>query len=214
MIDLIMVSFQTIIFDLNSILIKYALNQAKLLASTSGVEIFYTGWVAEGQSGDLNPDLDRSIPSVPNNLLLEWKSKFLTIRGTKLYYTDYPPVSIAFIKIGSTYLGLTNLDIKLNSILAQGFGYDMSAEESTSGINLLTTLFRLIPSSELIDGRQHCFNLQISVENSSFPVNKQAPLSLYLSTETRQELLRIETGWSKGIKHAVKSIKVTELIMF
>ena len=57
-----------------------------------GAEIYYIGWVAEG------------VLTPPDNLL-QWNSKVLTIKGSDIHYSQYPPVKtyiiIVFIR---TYL--------------------------------------------------------------------------------------------------------------
>jgi hypothetical protein len=62
-----------------------------------------------------------------------------------------------------------------------------------------------------LDERQHCFTLQIATENPSFPPNgaRQQPITFYLNTETRAELIKVETSWTKAVTSAVKSIKVS-----
>jgi hypothetical protein len=75
---------------------------------------------------------------------------------------------------------------------------------------LVTTLLRVLTAGEHLDERQHCFTLQIATENTSFPPNgsRQQPITVYLNTETRQELIKVETSWTKAVTSAVKTIKV------
>lgn len=75
---------------------------------------------------------------------------------------------------------------------------------------VFTTLLRVLSAGEHLDERQHCFTLQIATENSSFPPNgaRQQPITFYLNTETRQELIKVETSWTKSVTSAVKQIKV------
>ncbi|CRK92898.1 CLUMA_CG006233, isoform A [Clunio marinus] len=54
------------------------------------------------------------------------------------------------------------------------------------------TMFRVVKESETVDSRQHCFLLQSSGHDP-----------LYLSVETRQELLRIENSWNAAIVASV-----------
>ncbi len=78
---------------------------------------------------------------------------------------------------------------------------------------VITTLLRVLNSAgEHLDERQHCFTLQIATEQSGFPPNgaRQQPITFYLNTETRQELIKVETAWTKAVTAAVKAIKVLQ----
>lgn len=58
-------------------------------------------------------------------------------------------------------------------------------------------MFRVIKDSENVDERQHCFLIQTSGHDSR-----------YLSVETRQELLRIESAWHQAVCCAVIKLGV------
>jgi len=59
----------------------------KLWSQESGSEIYYVGWVWEGNS-EITGDIVQE--------WLSWKPKVLAIRGSELFYMEYPPVS--FVK--------------------------------------------------------------------------------------------------------------------
>ena len=60
-------------------------------------------------------------------------------------------------------------------------------------------MFRVIKESEYVDERQHCFLLQT--------VGRE---SRYFSMETRQELLRLESAWHRGVCQAVSTLEVSQ----
>lgn len=66
-------------------------------------------------------------------------------------------------------------------------------------------MFRVIKESEAVDGRQHCFMLQSSPPDA-------APR--YLSVDTRQELIRIETSWNSSIITSVIKLGVSEHLTY
>lgn len=59
-------------------------------------------------------------------------------------------------------------------------------------------MFRVVKESENVDWRQHCFLVQAS----------GAAGPRYLSVETRQELLRIESAWTAAILTSVIKLGV------
>jgi len=60
------------------------------------------------------------------------------------------------------------------------------------------TMFRVVKDSEHKDERQHCFTIQTCGQESR-----------YMSVETRQELLRIETAWHAAVCSAMSTIGVS-----
>lgn len=58
-------------------------------------------------------------------------------------------------------------------------------------------MFRIVKDSENVDSRQHCFLLRSSGLEPR-----------YLSVETRQELLRIESAWHAAIVTSVIKLGV------
>jgi len=79
---------------------------------------------------------------------------------------------------------------------------------------VICTLLRVLSGAgEHLDERQNCFTLQTAAELAVFPTNgaRQQPRSVYLSTETRQELIKVETAWTKAVTASVKAVKVSWL---
>lgn len=72
-----------------------------------------------------------------------------------------------------------------------------------SAYKVYQTMFRVIKESETVDARQHCFLLQSSTPHTTTP--------LYLSVETRQELLRIENSWNSTIITSVIKLGVSKI---
>lgn len=61
--------------------------QIKLWMQETGHEIYYVGWVWEGNSEKMgDDDSDTTQP------WLTWRPKVLAFRGSNLYYMEYPPV--------------------------------------------------------------------------------------------------------------------------
>ena len=69
------------------------------------------------------------------------------------------------------------------------------------------SLLRVLSGSECLDERQHCFLLQLALEGRPFPPKK--PSSYYCSTETRIELMRVESGWGRAVLEGVRGRKVS-----
>lgn len=87
-------------------------------------------------------------------------------------------------------------------IYFQGVGNDWDGGEVYP---VVTTLLRVLAAGEHLDERQHCFTLQIATENPSFPPNgaRQQPITFYLNTETRAELIKVEVKeiWSNFLSY-------------
>ena len=158
--------------------------QIKLWSQETQSEIFYVGWVWEGTTSEGKSPSVEQISITSTQSWLTWKPKVLAVRGSNLYYMEYPP------GVGSDWDGSQVYDV-------------------------MTTLLRVLSiAGEHLDERQHCFTLQLATENNGFPPNctRAQPLTLYLSTETRQELIKVETAWTKAVTAAVKSAKVISFI--
>ncbi|CAG7834362.1 unnamed protein product, partial [Allacma fusca] len=152
--------------------------QIKLWSQEAQMEIYYVGWVWEGSKMD-----EKSVSTIDvdsgkmNQSWLSWKPKVLAIRGNGLHYMDFPP-GVASYWDGSE-------------------AYDV-----------VTTLLRVVSSAgEHLDERQNCFTLQIARDDATNNCTRGQPLTLYLSTETRQELIKVETAWTKAVTDAVKTVK-------
>lgn len=76
-----------------------------------------------------------------------------------------------------------------------------SLAKSLVAYKVYQTMFRVVKESETVDARQHCFLLQSSGHDPR-----------YLSVETRQELLRIETSWNAAIITSVIKLGVSEML--
>ena len=64
-------------------------------------------------------------------------------------------------------------------------------------------MFRVLKESEHKDERQHCFIIQTCGQEVK-----------YLSVETRQELLRIETAWHAAVCSTISKIRVRKILNF
>lgn len=139
--------------------------------------------------------------SVINNTI-SWQTyrpRFLVLKGTDSLLFDTPPVSrfgalICNIKIFkmSHYF---NIKIQLNA-------NDFTTAPTI--YKIYQSMFRVIKESETVDGRQHCFMLQSSPPDA-------APR--YLSVDTRQELVCIETSWNSSIITSVIKLGVREIFV-
>lgn len=141
----------------------------------------------------------------------------------KLY--QLPPISINLLYINWIQIGqkqnssdtwltwqFKTLSITNNTLYVEdtvpGICLDWLKLEQPQPIQF--TLLRVLNTSEIQDERQHCFNLQIAMENKSFPPTWTKPVNYYCSTETRQELLRVEQAWTRGVCSCVKQMKVSK----
>lgn len=169
--------------------------QIKMWMQETGHEIYYVGWVWEGNSDKSDEDSSSDI-SQP---WLTWRPKVLAFRGSNLYYMEYPPVQyprplvlkfqshidrdcLIFMHILKGWFFLCDPCRSLDWCCVQGVGSDWDGGQIYP---VITTLLRVLNSaSEHLDERQHCFTLQIATEQNSFPPNgsRQQPITFYLST--------------------------------
>ncbi|XP_059046935.1 gamma-2-syntrophin [Achroia grisella] len=64
-------------------------------------------------------------------------------------------------------------------------------------LKVYQTMFRTVKESETVDWRQHCFLVQASAAGPG------AAGPRYFSTETRQQLLRVDRAWTANVLHSV-----------
>ncbi|CAF4862363.1 unnamed protein product [Pieris macdunnoughi] len=70
-------------------------------------------------------------------------------------------------------------------------------------LKVYQTMFRTVKESETVDWRQHCFLVQSSAPGPASAGPR------YFSTETRQELLRVEAAWTANIVNSVIRLGVS-----
>lgn len=135
--------------------------------------------------------------SIINNTI-SWQTyrpRFLMLKGTDSLLFDTPPVSSRY--------GFSRYIFHPWTQYYQFFSCtQMNAIEITTAptiYKIYQSMFRVIKESEAVDGRQHCFMLQSSPPDA-------APR--YLSVDTRQELIRIETSWNSSIITSVIKLGV------
>jgi hypothetical protein len=141
------------------------------------------GWVCEGF---LNTSHDWQ----------NWHPRFFSLRGSKVYIFESPPVS------------------------------NRDWENASATYQIYQTMFRTLKESEYVDERQNCFLIQTANEEGANKGSQKLRESLftsrastaseshYLSVETKKELMRIETAWHQALYGAVVRLGVSLLVRF